>query len=331
MSDIKNQDEKTSITKIINDDKFKNQLLCAIPTSLGKYLTPDRICRLIFTEFKTNPMLLQCTQPSLFGCIIRSAQLGLEPGNGLGHAYLIPFSNRKKNTKECTLIIGYRGLLDLARRSGKLISISAQVIYEKDIFEFEYGLNQKLKHIPAQGDRGKMIGAYAIAHLKEEGIQFEVMWKEEIDKIKASSQSASSSYSPWHTHYDEMARKTLIRRIFKYLPSSIEMQEAVILDENADVGIQDFSYLSSNLIEDQSEDSQIETVEETEKVSENQENKSYQEENKKSFLVKNITDLATKKDKMKMIMETIGSQYGCTQLDEMSVEDLEKIRRILID
>lgn len=239
--------EKT-VKQLLSDVSFKKQIALALP----KHLTADRMCRVLLTEFRTNPMLEECEIKSLLGCIVQCSQLGLEPGNNLGHAYLIPFKNRKKSITECTLIIGYRGLMDLARRSGQILSINPQVIYEEDFLNFEYGLDPKLKHIPARGDRGKMIGAYAAVHLKDGGKQFELMWKDAIDKIRDSSQSASSSYSPWNTHYDEMAKKTVIRRISKYLPCSVEMHEAVSIDEHADLGKQDLSYFTQNLIEDHS-------------------------------------------------------------------------------
>lgn len=217
----------------------EKQILAALP----RHLNSDRLIRIALTELSKVPKLRECTAKSLFGAIIQCSQLGLEPGNALGHAYLIPYDKNKKmgdkwvtEATECQFMIGYRGMIDLARRSGQIVSLSAQAVYENDDFEFEYGLNEKLKHIPAKGERGELIAAYAIAHLKGGGHQIEVMFRGDIDKIRARSKCAKNG--PWVTDYDEMAKKTVVRRLFKYLPISIEMAEAIEKDYKADNGEQ---------------------------------------------------------------------------------------------
>ncbi len=233
---------KQTLANMLISDGFKKQMALALP----KHLTPDRFTRIALTEIRKNPELAKCDQASFLGAIIQCAQLGVEPGDSLGRAYLIPFENRKKGIKECQLIIGYRGLLDLARRSGTINSISAHCVYENDLFDFEYGLEEKLRHVPNRDNRGNVIAVYGIAKFKDGGYQFEVMFKNAIDKIRGTSKSASSSYSPWSTNYEEMARKTVLRRLCKFLPCSVELQQAVSLDELADLGKQDFD---SNVID----------------------------------------------------------------------------------
>lgn len=206
--------------------RSKSQIAAALP----KHLSADRMARIATTEFRKNPELMGCDPVSFIGAVIQAAQIGLEPGSALGHAYLVPFWNSKTNKKEVQLIPGYRGLIDLARRSGQIESISARVVYERDIFEFEYGLNEKLVHIPAQGDDiGDMTYVYAVAKLKGGGHQFEVMSREQVMKFAKNS-------GPWKTHLDEMARKTVIRRLFKYLPVSIEIAQAIELDNSVEEG-----------------------------------------------------------------------------------------------
>lgn len=202
-----------------------------IEAALPKHLTVDRLLRIVMTEIRKTPKLKRCSIESLFGAVIQCAQLGLEPGSALGHAYLVPYSDI------CQLIIGYRGMIDLSRRSDQIISISAQVVYENDKFAFEYGLNERLAHAPNFNDRGKPIAAYAVAKLKGGGYQFEVMPLNEIQKIRDASKAGRNG--PWAEHFDEMARKTVIRRLFKYLPVSIEIATAIKLDEEADRGEQD--------------------------------------------------------------------------------------------
>lgn len=224
----------------------KKQIEAALP----KHLNADRMLRIVMTEIRKTPKLKQCTLPSLIGSVIQCAQLGLEPGSALGHAWLIPYDiNRKvgntwEKTTECQFTLGYRGMIDLARRSGQVISLSAHVVYSNDQFDFEYGLRETLRHVPTQNaDRGSLIAVYAIAHLVGGGHQIRVMYKNEIDLARARSKTPDKG--PWVTDYDEMAMKTVIRRLFKYLPVSIEIQKAVMLDEAGDRGEQ----FNGNVIE----------------------------------------------------------------------------------
>lgn len=220
-----------TIAAIMCDPKIKSQIALALP----KHMTADRMARIAITEIRRIPKLANCDQNSFLGAIMQCAQLGLEPGSALGHAYLLPFDNNKKRITEVQLIIGYRGMIDLARRSGQIISLTARAVYENDEFSYAYGLTPDIKHIPCDGDQGAITHVYAVANLRDGGVQFEVMSKAQVDKIR--SQSKSSGNGPWVTHYEEMAKKTAIRRLFKYLPVSIELQQAVMLDEKGEAGI----------------------------------------------------------------------------------------------
>ncbi|RTK95946.1 MAG: recombination protein RecT [Neisseriaceae bacterium] len=215
-------------------EQHKKQIALALP----KHMTAERMVRIVTTEVRKVPDLLKCNPVSLFGAVIQCSQLGLEPGNNLGHAYLLPFRNTKQNTTDVQLIIGYRGMLVLARNSGQIVSIQVFEVFSKDKFHISLGMNPSIQHeIVDYADRGEFIGVYAVAHLKDGGVQFEFMTKAQVDEIRKSSKAGNSQYSPWATHYNEMAKKTVIRRLFKYLPVSIEIQQAVTLDEAADAGI----------------------------------------------------------------------------------------------
>lgn len=230
----------STIQGMLKDDRFKAQIARALP----KHVTPERIMRIALTEINKTPKLKECQPVSVFGSIVQSAQLGLELGGALGHAYLVPFKKKWKDDAgkwheimEAQFIIGYRGMIDLARRSGQMVSLQAHTVHENDEFSFEYGLNENLRHVPSRGDRGAMIAVYAVAKLVGGGHQIEVMWKEDVDAVRATSKSGK--FGPWADHYEEMAKKTAIRRLFKYLPVSVEMQRAVSLDEQAETGAQD--------------------------------------------------------------------------------------------
>ncbi len=200
-----------------------------IQRALPKHLSADRLARVALTSIRTNPQLLNCNIQSLLAAVMQCAQLGLEPGM-LGHAYLVPFWDNKANTRNVQFIIGYRGMIDLARRSGNIQSITAHTVHSRDEFQFEYGLNENLVHKPALEDRGAPYCWYAVAKFKDGGHQILVMTQEDIERVRARSKAKDSG--PWKTDYEEMAKKTVIRAMFKYLPVSIEvMRDMEAADE----------------------------------------------------------------------------------------------------
>ena len=189
----------------------------------------DRYMRVALTTLKENDKLMQCSQPSLLASMMNAAQLGLDPGGIMGHAYLIPYG------RECKLIVGYKGLVELAYRSGKVRTIEARVVSSKDIFGLELGTQPHIKHIPTLTDSGEFSGVYAVAHMKDGGVHFEHMTKKQVDAIK--NRSRAKNDGPWKTDYEEMAKKTVVRRLVKLLPLSVEVSKAVVLDEQAEAGL----------------------------------------------------------------------------------------------
>lgn len=212
-------------------EKSRSQIMAALPS----HLSAERMIRVCNTAVQKTPKLLDCEPRSLMGAIIQASQLGLEPDGTLGHAYLIPFNNRKSGKVECQFIPGYKGLIELSRRSGQISTIFSHVVYRNDRWEFCYGLAPKLEHYPSEGDPGEMVAVYAVARLRDGGVQFEWLWKREVDAIRRSSRAANDG--PWVTHYDEMAKKTALRRLCKLLPTSPELATAVALDEQAEASV----------------------------------------------------------------------------------------------
>lgn len=206
-----------------------------IATALPKHLTPERMMRIARTAASRQPKLLECTSASVIGSVIEASQLGLECDGMVGEAYLVPHYNGKISKMEAVLIPGYKGLVKLARQSGAISTIFVKVVRERDDFEYTAGLNPDIKHVPFRGpDAGEMVAVYAVAKFKDGGVQFEVMERWEIDRVKAQ---AKAKFGPWIDHYDEMAKKTVLRRLCKLLPMSIETQRAVALDELAEAGV----------------------------------------------------------------------------------------------
>ncbi|NVZ19549.1 recombination protein RecT [Pseudomonas costantinii] len=227
------QAKPKTLATLMMDPKIKAQMALALP----KHLTSDRLARIALTEIRKVPALAKCNQESFLGAVMQCAQLGLEPGSALGHSYLLPFGNgkAKDGLANVQLIIGYRGMIDLARRSGQIISLTARAVHQNDRFSYRLGLDETIEHVPADGDRGKLTHVYAVAKLKDGGVQFEVMSLTDVEVVR--KQSKAGNNGPWVSHFEEMAKKTAIRRLFKYLPVSIEMQRAVSLDERGEAGL----------------------------------------------------------------------------------------------
>ncbi len=229
MTQIEKAKSVVANTQILTVQDFITKKKDLIARVLPKAITPERLLGIFEMILNSSPKLKECSQKSLIGAVIQTAQLGLQPGN-IGHIHLIPFSN--KGVLECQLIIGYRGYVELVNRSKEATILTAEVVYEKDQFQFEQGLNPILRHIPASGDRGEKIGVYCIAKnlLANEKV-FVYLQKEEVEKIKAASKSATSDYSPWKTWADEMWKKSAVKRISKLLPLSAESEKAISADE----------------------------------------------------------------------------------------------------
>lgn len=209
-----------------------------IARALPSTITPERFSRMIFTAISTNPSLEACTQKSFLGAMMTAAQLGLEPNTPIGQAYLIPHKN--KGVDVVRFEIGYQGLIDLAYRSGEVEVIQAHIVYENDTFEYQYGLEPKLVHIPADKDRGNMVKAYAMFKTKDGGFGFEVMSIDEIKKhAEKYSKSFSAPSSPWRTNFEEMAKKTVLKKVLKYAPKKTELARELAQDETIKTEITD--------------------------------------------------------------------------------------------
>jgi recombination protein RecT len=202
-----------------------------IEKALPKHVTADTMLRVVMTEVQLNPKILECTPQSFLKSVMQASQIGVVPDGMTGRAHLVPYKNKKNGTMECKLIVGYRGLLELSRRSKELTGIYARCVYAKDTFSYSYGMEPSLKHIEtSEPDPGEITYAYAVAFLKDGGMPiFEVMSKRQLDAIR--DRSAYGSSGPWATDPDPMCRKTALRKLCKVLPFSTETQRAVTIDE----------------------------------------------------------------------------------------------------
>jgi recombination protein RecT len=199
----------------------------------------DKALKLTLWAADRTPKLLDADPKSVFRALLYAAQLGLDPSGPLGGVHLVPFSNNKTGRVEVQPIIDYKGLLQLVRRSGACEQIETHVVMAKDTFRCAFGLEPKLEHEPMwTGDRGDVIAAYAIARFKDGSRQVEVMTRGEIDGIRAKVRGSQDPSSPWVTAFAEMARKTVLRRLTKYLPMSTDdlVRKAVYGEEAMEAG-----------------------------------------------------------------------------------------------
>ena len=204
-----------SIKTLIASDKMRDQFAKALPA----HLSPDRFARVAITALTKTPKLKSCTQASLMKCLLDLSAAGLEPDGR--RAYLIPYGT------EATVIISYMGLIELMRRSGVVTSIMAETVCEADDFSWRNG---EVSHeVDWRAPRGELQAVYAVARLKNGETQTAVMTREEVDRIRKRSRSGKSG--PWLTDFEEMAKKTVVRRLSKMLPLSSEIMEHITQDD----------------------------------------------------------------------------------------------------
>ena len=250
MGQIAQAAQGQTLQKAAPQDGIQRMLTHAWPriaAVMPKHMSSERLYQLAVSTINQTPKLAECDSASLLSCVMKCSALGLEPSavDGLGRAYILPFRNHGR--MQATFIIGYKGLIDLARRSGQLISIHAQAVYEGDTFDFwedEDGQHFKFKpNRDAEHTPDKLTDVYVSAKLVGGGKVFEHMTKAEVDSIRKRSKSANNG--PWVTDYEAMALKTVIRRSARYLPMSTETQEAIASDETTP----DYSGILNPIIE----------------------------------------------------------------------------------
>ena len=213
----------------------------AIKKALPSVITPERFTRMVLSALSSTPKLAECSPQSFLAAMMTAAQLGVEPNTALGQAYLLPYRNHGQ--MECQFQLGYKGLIDLAYRSGEVSVIQAHTVYENDVFEYELGMDPKLRHVPAKADRGEAVAYYAMFKTKDGGYGFEVM---SVDDVQRHAQRYSKSYgsgtSPWRSNFDEMAKKTVLKRALKYAPMKSDFVRGVAQDETIKAELSDEMY-----------------------------------------------------------------------------------------
>lgn len=222
MSTELTKEPKRDLKTLLNSEAIRAQIARALPA----HMTPDRFLRVATTTMLRVPKLASCDQASFMQAMLTCSQLGIEPDNR--RAYLIPFENRKLGIVECQLIIGFMGLLELAKRSGEVASWKAETVKERDGFSWDNGA---ISHsINWREDRGKLECVYSVVRLTNGETDTEVMTLAEVEAIRQRSRSKDNG--PWVTDFEEMAKKTVIRRHSKRLTLSPEFHDALERDDD---------------------------------------------------------------------------------------------------
>lgn len=202
-------------------------------------IKPDRLLKLALTVATRTPLLVHPKMDKLtvLRAVLDTASLGLDLSPGLGEAYLVPYWSDSKKVYECQLIIGYRGLVTLARRSDAIKAVDSRPVFHGEQFEPHYGTDPKIIHIPkfdAPRTAEKLVAVYTVWHLTDGGFQFDVMSRAEIDDVRKRSKAKDNG--PWVTDYIEMGKKSITRRSSKLVPMTVEAAEAIEADARREFG-----------------------------------------------------------------------------------------------
>lgn len=219
--------DKKTIRSLLENPRMQAEIAKALPTAM----TAERFTRLVLTAVRANPMLLEAEAESLLAACMTCAQLGLEPATPLGHCWLLPFRDRKSGKVNVTFILGYKGIVLLAHRSDYIESLEARTVFENDEFEFEYGIDEKLRHRPVLNNPGEPVAYYALARFKGGGRYWVVISPETVAEHRARSASPNSPAWSDPSSFDAMARKTAIRVAAPYLPLSALAAQALAADD----------------------------------------------------------------------------------------------------
>lgn len=315
---------------------YKLQIAQAVP----KHLTAERMIQLATTVVSRNTDLKSCTPASVIGAVMNAAMLGLDITPQFGQAYFVPYNNSKAGVKECQFMVGYRGWIQLFRRSNEISTIYAEVVREGDEFSVEYGLNMTLVHKPNLAKRGKLIAVYAVVKYKDGGYNFSVLTEADVLARKARSRAASKG-GPWETDPEAMWRKSAIRSLIPYVPASVEMLKATMTD-GAVITTEMFSPETKDVDLDKVEEAQAEVVEEEQGGDEfeNQQEAQPQpeanaetkeqpaaEQNELAGIVDTKTEfLSAAAPAMRAILKAKGGEYFAGLIGKLGYKNLEEVK-----
>lgn len=220
-----NGPEAPSLVQLV--EQQTKQVERALPQHLKQ--NAEAYTRALVTVIRQTPKLAKCYPPTVLGGLMVASQLGLEFGP-LGHAYLVPFYNSKTRRDEAQFVFGYKGVIDLAWRSGQLRSIIARTVRRADVFDFAYGLEDRLEHVPTLSEESPSYAWYAVAKFEHGGHAFVVLGRADADRHRMASKTGAKNEGPWRDHYDQMAMKSAVIELKPFLPLTTEVARQLEFD-----------------------------------------------------------------------------------------------------
>lgn len=248
------------LQKLAQLPEVKKRVRLILPASMRQ--EGDPFLQAMVTECSANPALLDCAPISLFACAVRAAQIGLKIGGPAGEAFMLPFNNKRKGYKEAVLVIGYKGFIQLALRSGMVRRLTTVTVRDGDEFGYSRGTSQQIRHEPKLdgGEDRRAKAFYAVVELANGGTDFEVFSYDDAKRHRdrfatvRNAPPAVRDNSPWYDDstgggFERMAEKTMARRLAKRIPLSPNWSEAAVLDDQAERGEpQNFAEIESALV-----------------------------------------------------------------------------------
>ncbi len=224
--------DRNTLQRLLANERFQDQLRGIA----GKFLTPEKVTKLAILAMSRQPLLAKCTQPSLLMALMKAAELGLDFAGSTGQGWLIPFKNGRTGQYEVEFWPGVRGYIELAYRSGHVSYIDSQVVRQKDEFRYGLGTSPFVDHTPQiAGDAGPVVCVYAVVLLRNSDIpKVELMTFAEIEAIRQRSRAKDNG--PWVSDWNEMAKKTVLKRILKDVPLGPRLEDALALDDSDNAG-----------------------------------------------------------------------------------------------
>lgn len=215
-----------------------NGYASSIKNILPKVMTPERFIGQVCHIVTSNPDIKACTPSSLIGAVLQSATLGFAPVPTLGYCYFVPYNNRKKDgtyAKEVQFQLGYKGTIDLARRSGEIEDVYAEVVYQGDEFSYDLGLKRTLSHRRTDAsveEDNAITHVYGVCHYKDGGFNFVVLTRAQVEKLRMRNPMQKRGLTgAWLTDYAAMAKAKAIKQLAKYMPLTTEIASVFSGDE----------------------------------------------------------------------------------------------------
>lgn len=228
---VQQHDAQAAVRSVMTEHwQFVNARIGQLAKFVTGGLKPEAMLRFLMIDLQQSEALRKCSRESIYLALLACAVTGLEPGALKGEAYLVPFAGKAQ------FMVGWKGIVKQARRSAHVLGLTSNVVRERDVFELDLGTGNRIRHIPASGDRGDVIGSYAFANMGNGVFEIEYLDREDLERIRKVADSRGKPSAAWRDWPDQMSRKSAVRRLGKRLPLGADYFAGLALDQAADDG-----------------------------------------------------------------------------------------------